>query len=55
MTRAELIALLAELQRQDQNNGDIESIHADADDALLKYIDDPEVTERYNSLDKWYA
>lgn len=29
--------------------------HEDADDALLEYIDNPEVTAAYRALTRWYA
>ena len=34
---------------------DIEVAHSDADDALIAYIDDPEVTVAYEQITKWYA
>ena len=36
-------------------SGDTESAHADADDALIDFINDPEITEAYEKIDKWYA
>lgn len=35
--------------------GDPEVDHVRADDALLEYINDPEITEIFNGLDIWYA
>jgi hypothetical protein len=35
--------------------GDKELTHMDADDLLLEYINDPEVTRIFNEADKWYA
>lgn len=49
--KTELLALLEALQ----NSGDTEAAHIDADEALLKFIADPEVTEAYEQIDKWYA
>lgn len=34
---------------------DPEAGHIAADEALIAYINDPEVTEAFNRLDKWYA
>lgn len=34
---------------------DEEVDHADADDLLLEYINDREVTDTYEAIDKWYA
>ena len=35
--------------------GDPEMAHAEADQALLDYIGEREVTEAYERIDKWYA
>jgi len=32
-----------------------ESAHVKADEALLEYIGDEEVTKAFDSIDKWYA
>lgn len=37
------------------NSSDIEADHADADQLLIDYINNPQVTEAYNAIDKWYA
>ncbi len=34
---------------------DPERMHIEADKALLKFVDDPEVTEIYNTLVSWYS
>lgn len=34
---------------------DAEAGHYEADQALLAFIADPEITEAYNALTKWYA
>jgi site-specific recombinase len=34
---------------------DTESAHATADEALLDFIDDPEVTAAWQKVEKWYA
>ena len=36
-------------------NLDQESAHVEADDLLLWYIDDEEVTKLFEKIDKWYA
>lgn len=51
MTREELLEHLKMLQDQE----DTEMAHADADAALLAYINDPAITARYNRLAVWYA
>lgn len=35
--------------------GDTEAAHGYADDALIEYINDKEITKAYESIDKWYA
>ena len=49
--RADLLTCLAHLAK----SPDPEVAHCDADDALLKYINDPEITAAYRSVTKWYA
>lgn len=34
---------------------DTEAAHCDADALLVEYIDDEEIAEAYNKIDKWYA
>lgn len=51
MTREELLRYLAQCAR----DGDKERAHFNADDALLKFINDPRITEAFNSFEKWYA
>lgn len=38
-----------------RDTGDKEVDHGNADDALLDFINDKEITEAFNSVDKWYA
>lgn len=45
----ERLKLLADI------NGDVEQTHQAADKMLLDYINDPEVTETFNDINKWYA
>ena len=52
MTKEELIQRLTEIPN---GGGDAEEWHIDADDALLAYINDPEISEAYRAIKKWYA
>ena len=51
MTKRELIRKLIECAQ----NGDTEAAHGDADDALIAFIDDPEIETAYREVEKWYA
>lgn len=51
MTRDELLRALRDLAAND----DLGEAHIDADDALLIYINDPEITAAYVAISKWYA
>ena len=53
MTREELLTALR-LYRLGSNH-DEEIAHKAADRALLEYINDPEVSEVFDSIRKWYA
>ena len=58
--RAALAALVEEQEAgsiRTTLNGlrDTENSHLDADAALIAYIDDPEVTRLFESLERWYA
>lgn len=56
MSKEELIARLHEISvRQPSKDRDEEQGHMDADDALIEYIDDPEIKAAYESVRKWYA
>jgi hypothetical protein len=46
--------LLAKLEacRQD---GDLETAHYEADNALLEFINDDAITGAFNAIEKWYA
>lgn len=52
MTKQELIE---KLQYCKSIDADEDLAHTTADEALLEYINDPEVTELFNSIHKWYA
>lgn len=49
MTKDELIEQLRAL------NEDTEQNHIDADALLLAYINDPDITDAYQAIAKWYA
>lgn len=51
MDREEVIRVLKELAE----SCDPERAHGEADDLLLAYINDPEITELYDKIEKWYA
>lgn len=60
MTRDELLVELRRLvdiqtNPSQRRGGDQETDHLDADDALIEYIDDPEIAEAYGNIGKWYA
>lgn len=51
-----LKSLITELKRlRTVSITDPEKAHSQADDALIAYIDDPDVTRAFNNIDKWYA
>lgn len=52
MSKEELILKLKKLSKE---TFDTESIHFEADELLLKYINDNEISDAYNSINKWYA
>lgn len=54
MTRAELLVILRGLQH-DVNTPTSEGWHVEADRALLDYINDPEITEAWGLIEKWFA
>ena len=51
INKQELIDKLHNLKE----SGDHEGAHGDADEALLDYIHDDEVTEAFDDIEKWYA
>lgn len=51
MTREGLLELLADLA----TDTDFESAHAQADDAIIEFIADPEIKKAFNKVGKWYA
>jgi len=51
LSKEELILKLKEIQLIN----DEEYAHQQADDALLAYINDDEITRLFNEIDKWYS
>lgn len=51
MKKEELLKRLKELQGE----GDTEAAHSIADNLLIEFINDPDITEAYEAIDKWYA
>ena len=51
MTKEELIKELKSLI----DNRDIEGVHVTADNLLLEYINDKEVSDAFHNIEKWYA
>ena len=49
-----LLEMLANCLRRNED-GDTESIHMEADAALLDYINDKDITKAFHAIYKWYA
>lgn len=49
----ELIEELKKIKQKDTD--DLEENHIDADNLLLRFINNKEVSRAYNSIKKWYA
>ncbi|MDD5362277.1 MAG: hypothetical protein PHN88_09105 [Ignavibacteria bacterium] len=43
------------IEKELQPAGDIEIEHQMADELLLEYIDDEEIKNKYDKVEKWYA
>ena len=52
MEKEKLIEKLKELK---ENENDIERNHSTADNLLLEYINDKEISTAFKNLIKWYA
>ena len=52
MTRDELLKFLINIKI---HAGDKELDHAQADNALLEYINDDQITAAFDAIEKWYA
>lgn len=55
MTRDALLEALRTIVKGQECFSDIEADHALADDALLAYINDDEISRLYGEISKWYA
>lgn len=59
MTREELVTRLKTIadsaKMSPDGRGDPENDHETADVLLLQFINDPEVTGLYESIERWYA
>lgn len=55
MERSELVRKLEELQAVQKTDPDWSWHHEKADQLLLDYIDDPEVTNAFYNINKWYG
>lgn len=53
MTKQELLEILKKLEERETY--DIELVHIEADNALIEYINDPEIKKAYEEIPKWYA
>lgn len=51
MNKEDLITILKELE----SCKDAEYAHGTADRFLIKYINDPEIAEAYENIERWYA
>lgn len=54
MNKEQLLKLLGDLY-DGRDTGNPESDHPKADMALLEYINDPEITEAFKKVERWYA
>lgn len=52
MTKKELIAALSELAGE---RGDAELDHLEADRLLIEYINDEQVADAFEAIQRWYA
>ena len=52
MKKEELIKRLKNINKP---GGDIKLNHCTADGLLLEFINDPEITQAFADVDKWYA
>lgn len=52
LTKTQLLEQLKSIHAQSR---DPEGDHVNADQLLLDYINDPEITQAFELIDKWYA
>ena len=58
MKRKELIKFLKEIRDKQtfpNSDDDLENHHMRADHLLLEYINDPEIKECFDDIEKWYS
>lgn len=55
MTKEQLLAILKSDVGDPNDYSDRERPHVNADKALLAYINDDEITEAFENIEKWYA
>lgn len=55
MTRNKLIKELKNIIERKEIHKNAEDDHLDADDLLLRYIDDEEITRLFNEIHIWYS
>lgn len=53
--RKQLLARLKGLKQDAKEGKDLEALHMEADDLLLEYIGDPEISLAFNVIPKYYA
>ena len=51
----ELKEIVSDIEKAGEEYYDLEGSHIRADNLLLDYINDEEVREAFNDIDKWYA
>lgn len=54
ISREELLASLRELAGHGYNT-DVEATHAEADELILRYLNDPEVEKAFEDVPRWYS
>lgn len=53
--REKLLSRLEGLKQDAKEGKDLEALHMEADDLLLEYIGDPEISLAFNVIPKYYA
>lgn len=53
--REKLLARLEGLRKDSKERKDLDALHMEADDLLLDYIGDPEISRAFNAIPKYYA
>jgi len=55
MTKEELLAKLKKIKNRQKGLHDTEGDHLDADQYLMEFINDDDISKAYAVIDKWYA